>query len=297
MFGNPVLAGKGVTDPHIHIFNDKAYLYASHDEGPGKETYTMRDWWIWSSDDLVNWTHESTIYPKDTYINDDAFDKCFAIDAAYYKGKYYIYFSEFVNSVGVLVSDTPVGPWRDPLGKPLVGQGDVPAHRIYDPGIFIDDDDTPYLVFGHMPYYIVRLNEDMISLAETPREVLMPSCGAERCGWEDKAFLHKYNRRYYFSAGAHYGFAENVYGPYPCKGTLFKEENFPETHRFKGGKDGIETDRHGSFFEWKGRWFYACNELSQTQDEYYRDFSIFEVSYRENGEIAPFILKPEGVRV
>ena len=30
-FGNPILPGLGVCDPHIRIYDDIAYLYATHD--------------------------------------------------------------------------------------------------------------------------------------------------------------------------------------------------------------------------------------------------------------------------
>jgi len=31
---NPIIPDQGVCDPHIHIFNNKAYLFASHDFAP-----------------------------------------------------------------------------------------------------------------------------------------------------------------------------------------------------------------------------------------------------------------------
>ena len=46
-----------------------------------------------------------------------------------------------MKGIGVLVSDSPFGPFTDPLGKPLVsgGSGDI------DPTVFIDDDGQAYL--------------------------------------------------------------------------------------------------------------------------------------------------------
>ena len=51
--GNPILQGRGVCDPHVRIFGDKAYLYATHDKAPDSADFVMEDWWIWSSPDLV----------------------------------------------------------------------------------------------------------------------------------------------------------------------------------------------------------------------------------------------------
>ncbi len=291
---NPVFSRRGITDPHIKLFNNRYYLYASHDTAPGLGDYVMESWEIFSSPDLVDWTHERTLRAEDTYIGKFC-DKLFAVDCAEYGGKYYLYFSEYVHSIGVLVSDTPTGPWTDPLGKPLVKAWDVPFHRVYDPAIYIEQE-VPYLLFGHCTIYIVRLKENMIEWDETPRPLHLLPCGHEGCGVlsEDKPFLHKRNGIYYLSQGGYYSMSDTLYGPYSCKGSFFFPENFPESHQYEAG---IARDRHGSFFEVRGQWYYACNELSQTGEDFFRDFSIMEIHYRENGDIIPPTLDPRGICV
>jgi beta-xylosidase len=277
----------------------------------------MEDWWIWSSPDLINWKHECTLFPKDIHVG-PGFKVCFATDAAEKNGKYYWYFSEG-NYTGVVVADTPVGPWRDPLKKPLVGKGIIPVNP-YDPGILIDDDGTPYLIFGVYDYYIARLNDDMISLAEKPRKVIVNSPeGPYGIGkTDDKSFLHKRNGIYYLSWGCFYGMSKNVYGPYDCKGSILKEENVDpelrytdkalpiESWRKVAGEDApveiykeraITFDRHGSFFEWHNQWYFICNEMTATKNPFYRDSSICYVNYKKNGEIEPVKLEIEGVRL
>jgi hypothetical protein len=66
--GNPIVPNVGLNDPHVHIFNDTAYVYATHDRSSENEKFIMEDWWIWSSTDLVNWKLESVLDPEDTYI-------------------------------------------------------------------------------------------------------------------------------------------------------------------------------------------------------------------------------------
>lgn len=66
---NPIIKNKGANDPHIHIFNGKAYLSASHDKSIGSNTFSMDDWWLWSSDDLVDWKLESVLKPEDIAIS------------------------------------------------------------------------------------------------------------------------------------------------------------------------------------------------------------------------------------
>jgi hypothetical protein len=78
--GNPILPGIGLCDPHVRIFNDRAYLYATHDRAEDSSSFLMDDWWIWSSSDLVNWIQESIILPENTYYG-KPYSSCWAGDA------------------------------------------------------------------------------------------------------------------------------------------------------------------------------------------------------------------------
>ena len=60
---NPIVPDVGFNDPHIHIFNDKAYVYATHDKSIENENFIMEDSWIWSSTDLVQ---ADPLYPSAT---------------------------------------------------------------------------------------------------------------------------------------------------------------------------------------------------------------------------------------
>lgn len=306
---NPIFPGLGVCDPHVRVFDGKAYLYASHDKSSENTTFCMEDWWILSSDDLVTWKHEYTLKPEETYIG-AGFQKCFAMDAAKRNGKYYLYFSEEGRATGVVVSDTPVGPWTDPLKKPLISTDDIDGRYAHDPGIFIDTDDVPYMVVGLNDYYIAKLGDDMISLAEKPRkiEIVDPQGPMGPGQTDDKPYIHKYRDVYYLSWGCYYGMSDNVYGPYVCKGSFIKEDVLsPEfrydskriqTRDFEGMFEYLDSvgrpstfDRHGSFFEWKGQWYFICNDISSSQDVFFRDTSICKITYDENGEINPVVFE------
>ena len=292
--GNPILQGRGVCDPHIRIFNDKAYLYATHDKSPDNEGFVTEDWWIWSSPNLADWTHECSLRPEETYIG-AGFTSCWATDAIDRDGKYYWYLSEGNQRTAVVVAPTPTGPWHDPLGEPMIGDGVVPVGA-YDPGVFIDDDGAPYIVFGVWDFYVARLGDDMISLAEPPRQLLIhnPEGPYGPGKTDDKPYLHKRGGVYYLSWGCFYGMAESVYGPYDCRGSIIIEENVAEPLRYHMDQ-GIDYDRHGSFFEWRGQWYFICNDMSQTQNGAFRDSSLCYVSYRENGEIEPVRIDAAGV--
>src|SRR5690606_1008512 len=63
------------------------------------------------------------------------------------------------NAIGVATSDSPFGPFQDPIGRPLVTSdcGDI------DPTVFIDADGQAYLYWGNPNLCYVELNDDMIS--------------------------------------------------------------------------------------------------------------------------------------
>lgn len=293
MSGNPILPGIGLCDPHIRICNDRAYLYATHDKGPDYKKFVMDDWWIWSSPDLVHWKHECTIRPEETYHGKPD-SSCWAVDAMERDGKHYFYFSRGPRNIGVMVSDTPAGPWRDPLGKPLLAEGSVPT-EIRDPGLFKDDDGECYIVFGTYTFFIARLNPDMISLAEAPRKItiLNPEGPYGKGKTDDKPYLHKRGNLYYLSWGCYYGISDSVYGDYDCRGSFIQEDHVDPALRYR--HFSITYDRHGSFFEWRGQWFFICNEMGLTQNDHFRDSSLCLVRYRDNGEIEPLRIDRQGV--
>jgi len=132
----------------------------------------------------------------------------------------------------------PAGPFRNSLSKSLVS----PKH---DPTIFTDDDlgRTPYMVYGEKShsYHIARLGEDMISLAEPPRPLVIHGERRQNAPqWMDTNYLFKHDSVYYLSWGSDYAISRNVYGPYQCAGSV------GEGHKL--GHFG-----HGSFFWWKGQ--------------------------------------------
>ena len=261
---NPIIPQMGVCDPHIHVFEGKLWLYASHDTSFDNKGFDMRDWQIWSSEDCVNWTLESVVHPEDTFAGST--NNCWAVDCAFRNGKYYYYFSIGNRKTGVLVGDTPAGPFVDVLGKPLL-DGTLTTTREYDPTVFCDDDGEYYLVFGGPKwcygegcgYYIARLNEDMISFAETPRYLELDHMG------DDKASLNKFNGRYYLSYGGFYAISDCVYGPYKYV-----------------GHTAASID-HTSFCEWGGQLFNAITV--DESSKYFRSSGLCYAHIRENGEI------------
>ena len=292
MAENPIVIGQGLTSPKVHVYNDRAYLYAAHDASSKSKGFKLNDWWVWASDDLVNWKCESVLKPEQTYWG-KPHDQCWATTYAGLRGgNYYWYFSRGNAEIGVVVGESPAGPWKDTLGKPLVTKGMIPRNP-RDPALLQDDDGTAYLAFGVWDYYIAKLNPDMISLAEKPRVILLDQkMGPFGPGkLDDKPNLHKYNGKYYLSWGCFYAMSDSVYGPYTYKGSVIdKDRTAPAFQK------GLAFDRQGSFFEFHGQWYFACNDQSWPgSDQYFRNAVISYVHYRANGEIEPIYLDETGV--
>lgn len=288
---NPIIPNKGANDPHIRIIDGRAYLAASHDKSIENKKFIMEDWWLWVSDDLVNWEHVYTLKPEETYIG-KPFDRCWATDIVKRNNKYYWYFSEGNEQTGVVVADNPEGPWVDPLGKPLLTSEMTPTHE-YDLGIIQDQQGEYYIVFGVWDYYIAKLNEDMISLAEKPRKIELSNPRGpynldglnKEKPTDDKPFMHYYDGNYYLSWGCFYAMGKSVYGPFDYKGCIIDSSSFAPGYDAPTWPTGFRQGRHGSFFKWHNQWYFAYCDISQTGNRYFRDTFISYVHYKKNGEI------------
>jgi hypothetical protein len=261
--GNPLFPLLGVCDPHVRVFDGVVYLYTSHDAAPDSREFVTYDWRVWKSSDLVQWECVSILVPEDTYYRRPS-TQCWATDAARRNGKYYFYFSMGARDIGVVVGDTAAGPWRDPLGKALIPAGSV-ATEARDPGILQEPDGTSYLIFGTFDFYIARLNEDMISLAEPPRLIeIRNKQGPYGPGkTDDKPYMHRRGELYYLSWGSYYAISDSAYGPFETRGALIRADHV----------DREFNDRTN---------FFRTSVLSY-------------VHYHDNGDIAPIELRRIGV--
>lgn len=307
--GNPLFPGLGACDPQVRVYDNEVYMYSTHDASPQNTSFVMNDWRVWHTTDLVNWEMVSVLTPEETYFEKPS-RQCWATDAARREGRYYFYFSMGPENIGVVEGNSPAGPWHDPLRHALVAQGSVKTEA-RDPGILQEPDGTSYIVFGTFDYYIARLNEDMISLAEQPRfiQIRQPQGPYGKGKTDDKPFLHRRGNKYYLSWGCYYAMSESPYGPYECKGSIIQADRvapeFRDVSKWKGPtmipaqgapKDWLTFDRHGSFFELFGQWYFICNDQSQPgTSPFFRDSILSYVRYRENGEIDPIRITTTGV--
>lgn len=161
---NPVVQTCFTTDPAPMAYGDKLYLYTGHDED-NADFYWMYEWRVYSTSDMVNWTDHGS--PIDLGSFEWADDRAWAAQAIERNGKYYWYIcahSKISNgmAIGVAVADSPTGPFRDAIGKPLYDDG---KWDHIDPTVFIDDDGQAWLFWGNPVIRYAKLGSDMVSLA------------------------------------------------------------------------------------------------------------------------------------
>jgi len=159
--GNPVIQGWNA-DPEAKIFEGQYWIYPTY-SAPYDEQVHMD---AWSSTDLVHWTKHPDII--DTSSIKWAKRAMWAPAVTEMGGKYYFFFGandihddkKEIGGIGVGVSDKPEGPFKDYLGKPLIGKIYNGAQPI-DQFIFKDKDGQYYIIYGGWQHCnIAKLNKD-----------------------------------------------------------------------------------------------------------------------------------------
>ena len=160
---NPIIQTQLTTDPAPMVDGDTLYVYTGHDED-GADFFWMNEWRVYSTTDMVNWTDHGS--PLDLSSFSWADDRAWAAQTVKRNGKYYWYICAHSKlsggiAIGVAVSDSPTGPFKDAIGKPLFDNG---SWDNIDPTVWIDDDGQAYLYWGNPHLYYAKLNDNMISL-------------------------------------------------------------------------------------------------------------------------------------
>ena len=167
----PLFQTKFTADPSPLVIGDTLFLYTSHDASPedipdpnekSSAGFFMYDWLLWSTTDMVNWTEHGAVASLKEFPWRSRENGAWAIQTIERNGKYYLYAPLHGHGIGVLVADSPYGPFKDPLGKPLVWQQE--HWDDIDPTVFVDDDGQAYMYWGNPHTYYAKLNDDMISL-------------------------------------------------------------------------------------------------------------------------------------
>ncbi len=245
---NPCLTQKFTADPGLLEYNGRIYVYGTNDgylqaQTPAKNEYgKINTINVMSSDDLVNWSDHGTIEVAGPNGAAKWAGNSWAPTAAHKvingKEKFFLYFANNASGIGVLTSDSPTGPWTDPIGGPLISRStpNCNVEWLFDPAVFVDSDGTGYLYFGGgvpsgkeaNPNTIraVKLGQNMISIEGNVVNIDAPWV------FEDSG-INKIDNKYFYSyctnwSGGPYGNAKIAYmtssnplGPFTYQGTCF----------------------------------------------------------------------------
>lgn len=244
---NPCVTQKFSADPGAMEYNGRVYVYATNDgdqnlQNPSENTYgQIKQINVMSSADMVNWTDHGSIDVAGAggaaSWASNSWAPCAAHKTINGKEKFFLYFANSGGGIGVLTSDSPTGPWKDPIGKALITKSTPNCSSVewlFDPAVLVDDDGTGYLYFGGgvpkgkesapQTHRVVKLGSDMVSLAGNPVTINAP------WSFEDSG-INKVGNTYYYTYctnwnGGPYGNARIAYmtsnspmGPFTYKGT------------------------------------------------------------------------------
>lgn len=287
---NPIVRDKFTADPAPLVYDGRLYLYVGHDEfyegqdsASGGKEFNITEWLCYSTDDMKNWTdHGAVLSPADFKW---AVGEAWASQVVEKDGKFYYYTTvqggePYVGkAVGVAVGDSPVGPFVDAIGKPLVSDdmtdnGKRGWWNDIDPTVLIDGDEA-WLCWGNGTCFLAKLKPNMIELDGDIKVVDVPN-------YVEGPWLHKRNGIYYltyasFGNGSEtisYATAPSIEGPWTPQGELTgnAENSFtihPGIVEFKGQpylfyhNATLELDGHKGAI---GRRSVCVDSLSYNQD-------------------------------
>ena len=309
----PLFQTKYTADPSPLVVGDTLFLYTSHDASPedipdanekNSAGFFMYDWLLWSTTDMVNWTEHGAVASLKEFPWRSRENGAWAIQTIERNGKYYLYAPLHGHGIGVLVADSPYGPFKDPLGEPLVWQKE--HWEDIDPSAFIDDNGQAWLYWGNPHIYFIKLNEDMIStsgdifVVNQQNGVARPvkEEGAKinlRVPWSQKAtwavqhyqegpWFYKRNGHYYLGFASTccpealgYAMSDSPTGPWVEKGYIMRP-----TERDRGNHPGICDFKGHSYVFGQN---YDLMHLETFQHHERRSVSAQEITYNADGTI------------
>ena len=288
---NPIIRDKFTADPAALVVGDTVYLYTGHDEAPqGQARYVMHEWLCYSSSDMIHWKER----PVPMNVKDFAWakDDAWASQVIFRNGKYYWYAAMehgtiHGKAIGVGVSDSPTGPFKDAIGKALVTNDMTKAASIswddIDPSVIIDDDGQAYLFWGNTKCYYARLKENMTEL-DGPIQVVDGLQNFTEAPW-----IHKRNNWYYLSYAYQfpekiaYAMSRNINGPWQYKGILNEVA-------------GNSNTNHQAIIQFKGQWYFIYhNGALADAGGFHRSVCIDRLYYNKDGSMKRIIMTSEGL--
>lgn len=319
---NPIVPG-WYADPEIHVFAGRYWIYPTYSDHSGqpdtsrrftpaqqearkqrmvRPSYGIQTFFnAFSSPDLVNWTkHDHVLDVANVGWAAYAVWAPSVIEA---NGKYYMFFSANdiqsdaeSGGIGLAVSDTPGGPFKDAIGKPLIDKFHNGAQPI-DPFAFRDKDGQVYLYYGGWKHCnVVKLSADMTRIVPHAdgsmfKEITPPN-------YVEGSFMIERNGTYYlmWSEGGWtgpdysvaYAMGPGPTGPFKPMGKILAQD-----FRIARGAG------HHSVVNVPGtdEWYIAYHRRPLDTDRgEHRQLAIDRMIFNKDGTIRPVVMTNEGVK-
>lgn len=293
--GNPILEG-WYADPEGVIFNDQYWIYPTYSDSYSKQVFMD----AFSSKDLIAWEkHERII---DTAAISWADSAMWAPAIVENGGKYFLFFAandiqnnQSVGGIGVAVSETPSGPYRDYLGQPLL-DSIVNGAQPIDQFIFRDTDGQYYMIYGGWRHCnIVRLSDDFTKILPYDDGSSFKEITPDQ--YVEGPFMFIRNERYYFmwSEGGWggpnykvaYAIADSPFGPWDRVGVVLEQD--PEVATGAGHHSLINVPDTDDWYI-----IYHRRPLSETHHNH-RVTCIDRLEFDDEGFIKPVKITFQGV--
>ena len=294
----PLFQTKYTADPSPLVVGDTLFLYTSHDASPedipdenekSSAGFFMYDWLLWSTTDMVNWTEHGAVASLKDFPWRSRENGAWAIQTVERNGKYYLYAPLHGHGIGVLEADSPYGPFKDHLGKPLVW--DQSNWFDIDPSVYTDDDGQAYMYWGNPHTFWAKLGEDMTSLASKVNKLPhIPN-------YQEGPWFYKRNGHYYLGFASTccpealgYAMSDSPTGPWEWKGYIMKP-----TQRDRGNHPGIVDYKGHSYVFGQN---YDLMHLETFVHHERRSVSATEITYNADGTIqeVPYWLDQEPMK-
>lgn len=268
---NPFIRDQFTVDPSARVFNNKVYVFPSHDiqapkgKGLRKDWFCMEDYHVFSSENLIKWTdHGMIVSQYDAPWIDSTSYSMWAPDCIERNGKYFFYFPANTNEVdangrkgfgiGVAVADKPEGPYTPQ-------KDNIQGIKGIDPNVLIDKDGQAYIYWSQGHIFVAKLKENMLELDSEPMIIQnLPENGLKEGPW-----VFERNGIYYLTfphvenkiERLEYAIGNSPIGPFKMTGVIMDES-----------PAGCWTNHH-SIIEYNKQWylFYHHNDLSPNFDK------------------------------
>ena len=266
---NPLLDFHYIADPTAIEYNGRLYVYGTNDHqqyeaGTPTNSYeAINSLVVISTDDMVNWTYHGLIDVKGVapWIMASWAPTIIKKEQADGTTLFSLYFSNSGTGSGVIQATSPLGPWTSPLTENLTGG--------FDPGAVIDDNGDGWLAYGTGKSYIVKLGDDLHSIAEGPVQLNAPYYfEANELNYIGGKYVHTYNNDW----SSHEPWTWGGEKPTGCSMNYFTTTTPLDAdswtygaNYFKNtGENGMNYgNNHTHLHKYQGKWylFYQSNDL------------------------------------